>query len=87
MDCIVFATGFDVCKRGTPFPIRGRDGRKLEDAWSEGRFAYKSVSVAAIRICSSLSGLIPVLATTLPFYMEAAIDYIVKSDRALARRR
>ena len=26
---IVFATGFDVCKTGTPVPIIGRDGRVL----------------------------------------------------------
>jgi cation diffusion facilitator CzcD-associated flavoprotein CzcO len=46
VDCIVFATGFDVCKAGTPFPISGLNGRKLADEWSEGAYAYKSVSVS-----------------------------------------
>ena len=84
VDCIVFATGFDVCKRGTPFPIRGRDGRKLEDAWSEGRFAYKSVSVAGYPnlffTFGPNSG--PGHNSAL-LYMEAAIDYIVKAIELL----
>lgn len=46
VDCIVFATGFDVCKAGTPFPITGVDGRKLAEEWSNGAYAYKSVSVS-----------------------------------------
>ncbi|MFC6929102.1 flavin-containing monooxygenase [Actinomadura yumaensis] len=46
VDCIVFATGFDVCKTGTPFPIHGSGGRLLHEEWSRGAYAYKSVSVA-----------------------------------------
>ena len=80
VDCIVFATGFDVCKAGTPFPIAGRDGRKLADEWSEGAYAYKSVSV---------SGYPNLFFTFGPnsgpghnsalVYMEAQIDYIVQA--------
>ncbi|ETA04714.1 flavin-containing monooxygenase [Gordonia alkanivorans] len=46
VDCIVFATGFDVSKAGTPFPITGLDGRVLADAWSRGAYAYRSVAVS-----------------------------------------
>lgn len=46
VDCIVFATGFDVCKTSTPFPITGRDGRQLNAEWAGGAQAYKSINVS-----------------------------------------
>ena len=46
LDAIVFATGFDVSKTGTPFPITGVSGRSLGEEWSSGVAAYKSVSVS-----------------------------------------
>ena len=49
-----------------------------------GRYAFKSVSVAGYRTCSSLSDRIPGQATTRRSpYMEAAIDYIVKAIKLL----
>jgi len=45
VDCIVFATGYDICKAGTPFPIIGADGQSLAAEWARGAQAYKSVSV------------------------------------------
>ena len=85
VDCIVFATGFDVAKTGTPFPVAGRDGRKLADEWSSGAYAYKSVSV---------SGYPNLFLTFGPnsgpghnsalLYMEAQIDYIVAAVRLIA---
>ena len=45
-DCIVFATGFEVSKAGTPFPIAGVGGRQLNEEWSRGAQAYKSINVA-----------------------------------------
>lgn len=85
VDCIVFATGFDVAKTGTPFPVAGRDGRKLTDEWSSGAYAYKSVSV---------SGYPNLFLTFGPnsgpghnsalLYMEAQIDYIVAALRLIA---
>ncbi|HBY48192.1 MAG TPA: 4-hydroxyacetophenone monooxygenase, partial [Alcanivorax sp.] len=41
LDCIVFATGFDVSKSGTPFPVKGLDGRRLDEEWQGGAQAYK----------------------------------------------
>ncbi|UAK32654.1 NAD(P)/FAD-dependent oxidoreductase [Nocardia asteroides] len=77
-DCIVFATGFDVSKTGTPIPVVGRDGRVLADEWSRGAYAYKSVAV---------SGYPNLYLTFGPnsgpghnsalVYMEAQIDYLV----------
>lgn len=45
-DCIVFATGFEVSKQGSPIPIFGRDGRELAAEWSKGAYAYKSYAVS-----------------------------------------
>ena len=46
IDCIVFATGFDVPKAGTPYPIEGLNGRQLADEWKGGSKAYKSINVS-----------------------------------------
>ncbi|MEU7216732.1 flavin-containing monooxygenase [Nocardia iowensis] len=79
-DCIVFATGFDVSKTGTPIPVVGRDGRVLADEWSRGAYAFKSVAV---------SGYPNMFLTFGPnsgpghnsalVYMEAQIDYLVSA--------
>jgi cation diffusion facilitator CzcD-associated flavoprotein CzcO len=45
-DAIVFATGFEVSKAGTPFPVIGIDGRELAAEWSRGAYAYRSVAVS-----------------------------------------
>lgn len=83
-DCIVFATGFDVAKSGAPFPVTGLNGRQLNDEWSRGAQAYKSVSV---------SGYPNLFLTFGPnsgpghnsalVYMEAQIDYIVEGVKKL----
>ncbi|WP_032368294.1 flavin-containing monooxygenase [Rhodococcoides fascians] len=77
-DAIVFATGFDVSKAGTPIPITGRDGRVLAQEWSKGACAYKSVAVSGYPnmyfTFGPNSG--PGHSSAL-VYMEAQIDYIV----------
>ncbi|GAC1609409.1 MAG: hypothetical protein NVS3B3_15930 [Aquirhabdus sp.] len=79
VDCIVFATGFDVSKSGTPFPITGLNGRNLGEEWSRGAQAYKSINV---------SGFPNLFFTFGPnsgpghnsalVYMESQIDYAVR---------
>ncbi|MGB7362363.1 MAG: NAD(P)/FAD-dependent oxidoreductase [Rhodococcus sp. (in: high G+C Gram-positive bacteria)] len=77
-DAIVFATGFDVSKTGSPIPIRGRDGRMLSDEWSSGAYAYKSIAVSGYPnmyfTFGPNSG--PGHSSAL-VYMEAQIDYLV----------
>jgi cation diffusion facilitator CzcD-associated flavoprotein CzcO len=46
VDCIVFATGYDVGARGTAFTVIGLNGRVLGDEWSHGMIGYKSVNVS-----------------------------------------
>jgi cation diffusion facilitator CzcD-associated flavoprotein CzcO len=84
VDCIVFATGFDVCKHGTPFPITGIGGRQLNEEWARGAQAYKSINV---------SGYPNLFLTFGPnsgpghnsalVYMESQIDYAVQGIKAL----
>ena len=44
LDCIVFATGYDVHLTGPPYPITGLGGRSLATEWQKGAQAYKSAS-------------------------------------------
>lgn len=83
-DCIVFATGFDVSKTGSPIPVIGRDGRVLAEEWSAGAFAYKSVAVAGypnlFLTFGPNSG--PGHNSAL-VYMEAQIDYLTDAIRMI----
>lgn len=83
-DCIVFATGFDVSKAGTPFAVTGLNGRQLNDDWAGGAQAYKSVSVTGYPnlfiTFGPNSG--PGHNSAL-VYMEAQIDYIVQGIRTV----
>ncbi len=79
-DAIVFATGFEVSKAGTPFPVIGVDGRELAAEWSRGAYAYRSVAVSGYPnlyfTFGPNSG--PGHSSAL-VYMEAQIDYIVEA--------
>jgi cation diffusion facilitator CzcD-associated flavoprotein CzcO len=87
VDAIVFATGFDVCKTGTPFPVTGLGGRRLDEEWSGGARAYKSVSVAGypnlFLTFGPNSG--PGHNSAL-VYMESQIDYAVQGVRLILDR-
>ena len=45
-DAIVLATGFLLGLAASRFPVFGRNGRTLEDAWAQGAVAYKGMTVA-----------------------------------------
>ncbi|EFQ82464.1 FAD dependent oxidoreductase [Aeromicrobium marinum DSM 15272] len=84
LDAVVFATGYDISKQGSPIPVHGRDGRSLDDEWSGGVYAYKSASV---------SGYPNLFLTFGPnsgpghnsalVYMEEQIEYAVHGVRAI----
>lgn len=85
-DCIVFATGFDVSKTGSPVPVTGLDGRVLADEWSGGAYAYRSIAVSGYPnlyvTFGPNSG--PGHSSAL-VYMEAQIDYITDAIAQLIR--
>ncbi|MBX9147723.1 flavin-containing monooxygenase [Rhodococcus qingshengii] len=86
-DCIVFATGFDVCKTGTPVPIIGRDGRVLAQEWKSGARAYKSIAVSGYPklyfTFGPNSG--PGHSSAL-VYMEAQLDYLAQAIKIVLER-
>jgi len=87
VDCIVFATGFEVSKAGTPFTIRGIQGRVLAEEWARGAQAYKSVSVSGYPNLSFILG--PNSGpghNSALVYMESQIGYIVETIQTLRDR-
>jgi cation diffusion facilitator CzcD-associated flavoprotein CzcO len=46
IDALVLATGFSVGLASAPFPIFGRGGRPLDEAWKDGAVAYKGMTVS-----------------------------------------
>nr|CTQ97577.1 Cyclohexanone monooxygenase (EC 1.14.13.22) [Kibdelosporangium sp. MJ126-NF4] len=88
VDCIVFATGFDVYNAGTPFPITGSGGRLLGDEWMTGAQAYKSVAVAGYpNLFFTVGPNSGPGHNSLLVYSEAQIDYIVKAITFIRRDR
>ncbi|MAG31947.1 MAG: monooxygenase [Deltaproteobacteria bacterium] len=45
LDVLVLATGFQVDRFMRPMEVVGRGGKRLEDAWADGPFSYKAISV------------------------------------------
>lgn len=84
LDCIVFATGFDAPKTGTPFEIKGLKGRLLSDEWRAGAQAFKSVHISGYPNLSMILG--PNSGpghNSALFYIEAQIGYAVQAVLAL----
>jgi cation diffusion facilitator CzcD-associated flavoprotein CzcO len=46
LDVIILATGFAVGFSTAPFPVIGRGGRSLDEAWSQGAVAYKGMTIS-----------------------------------------
>jgi cation diffusion facilitator CzcD-associated flavoprotein CzcO len=84
VDCIVFATGFDVPKSGTPYPILGVGGRELAKEWQRGAQAYKSINVSGYPNLYIMFG--PNSGpghNSALVYMEQQIAYAVKGIRTI----
>jgi cation diffusion facilitator CzcD-associated flavoprotein CzcO len=79
LDCIVFATGYDVHLTGPPFPVTGLGGRSLSDEWSGGAQAYKSASAHGYPNMFFMTG--PNSGpghNSLLVYIEGQLDYAVR---------
>jgi cation diffusion facilitator CzcD-associated flavoprotein CzcO len=46
LDALVLATGFQAADSVAPFPVRGRGGRDLGEAWRDGAEAYLGTTVS-----------------------------------------
>jgi cation diffusion facilitator CzcD-associated flavoprotein CzcO len=86
LDAIVLATGFVVGLARAPFPVTGRGGRPLDDAWREGAVAYKGMTVSGFPNWFFLMG--PNTGpghTSVLLYTEAQIEHVLGAIRLLAR--
>jgi cation diffusion facilitator CzcD-associated flavoprotein CzcO len=79
LDCIVFATGYDVHLTGPPFPVTGLGGRSLAAEWADGAQAYKSINAHGYPNLFFMTG--PNSGpshNSLPVYVEGQLDYAVR---------
>ena len=77
VDTIVLATGFETTKYLSAIDVRGRDGRALEDAWSEGAQAYLGITTSGFPNLFMLYG--PNTNNGSILYMlECQVAYIVR---------
>ncbi len=79
LDCIVFATGYDVHLTGPPFSVTGLGGRSLADEWRDGAQAYKSATVHGFPNLFFMTG--PNSGpghNSLLVYIEGQLDYAVR---------
>lgn len=86
-DVLVCATGFDVPKCGTPYPVRGLSGRVLAEEWKTGAQAYKSINVTGFPNLFIMFG--PNSGpghNSALVYMEEQIAYAVKAIRTILDR-
>jgi cation diffusion facilitator CzcD-associated flavoprotein CzcO len=80
LDCIVFATGYDVHLTGPPYPITGLGGRSLQTDWANGAQAYKSASAHGYPNLYFMTG--PNSGpghNSLLVYVEGQLDYAVNA--------
>ena len=84
VDCIVFATGYDVHLDGPPYVVTGLGGRNLQEEWAGHSQAYKSASVHGYPnlffTCGPNSG---PGHNSLLVYIEAQIHYAVEGIKAI----
>lgn len=86
VDAIVLATGFAVGLASAPFPIFGRGGLPLDQAWKDGAVAYKGMTVAGFPNWFILMG--PNTGpghTSVLVYTEAQIEHVLGAIDALRR--
>lgn len=79
LDCIVFATGYDVHLTGPPYPVTGIGGRSLADEWATGAQAYKSINAHGYPNLFFMTG--PNSGpghNSLLVYVEGQLDYAVR---------
>ena len=80
LDCIVFATGYDVHLTGPPFPVTGLGGRSLSAEWANGAQAFKSASAHGYPSLFFMTG--PNSGpghNSLLVYVEGQLDYAVRA--------
>ena len=86
LDCIVFATGYDVHLTGPPYPVTGMGGRSLSQEWATGAQAYKSINAHGYPNLFLMTG--PNSGpghNSLLVYVEGQLDYAVQGITTILR--
>jgi len=87
VDCIVFATGYDVHLDGPPYPVTGLGGRTLKEDWAGHAQAYKSASAHGYPNLFFTTG--PNSGpghNSLLVYVQGQIDYAVAGITTILKR-
>ncbi len=85
-DVIVLATGFDLGLANAPFPVTGRGGKTLAEAWKDGAVAYKGMTVSGFPNWFILMG--PNTGpghTSVLVYTEAQIEHTLQAIQRIRR--
>jgi cation diffusion facilitator CzcD-associated flavoprotein CzcO len=87
VDVIVWATGFEAAEAHAPFLLHGRDGRTLDETWSDGIEAYLGTTVANFPNLFLLVGPNVGLGhTSMILMMEAQFAYVLDALRTMRER-
>ncbi len=82
LDTIIYSTGFETTTYLTAIEVTGRDGRRLEDAWSDGAQAYRGITTAGFPNLFMLYG--PNTNQGCILYMiEQQVEYVVRQVQRL----
>ena len=86
LDCVVFATGYDVHLTGPPYEVTGLRGRSLADEWTRGAQAYKSINASGYPNLYFMTG--PNSGpghNSLLVFVEGQLDYAVAGITTILR--
>jgi cation diffusion facilitator CzcD-associated flavoprotein CzcO len=86
LDCVVFATGYDVHLTGPPYEVTGLGGRSLSQEWAAGAQAYKSINAHGYPNLFFMTG--PNSGpghNSLLVYVEGQLDYAVSGITTILR--
>jgi cation diffusion facilitator CzcD-associated flavoprotein CzcO len=88
VDGIILATGFDLGLATAPFPITGLGDKTLDEAWRDGAFAYKGMTVTGFPNWFILMG--PNTGpghTSVLIYTEAQINHTLQAIKTLQKNK
>ena len=87
-DAVIFATGFRTTEFLSPIDIRGRDGQRLTDAWSEGPKAHFGITVPGFPNLFILYGPNTNLGhNSIIFMLERQVTHVLAALEEADRRR
>jgi cation diffusion facilitator CzcD-associated flavoprotein CzcO len=87
VEALILATGFQASEAVAPFPIYGRGGVNLADAWQQGAEAYLGTAVAGMPNLFFIVGPNTGLGhSSMIFMIESQVRYILECLQALQRQ-